>query len=521
MSESFFLIHLIDKNNYFGIYSALREISHGLFITGTTRYDFEGNITYIQNIEPNPRTNHFGTDSKSIWLGIGIKPKNTFVENILLYKDLCKWVMDFLYLSRFLINLNLKANVFFHIENLIEGSSDAKISIQNIIDINCDSSSNFRVQHNKYDLLIPLLSKLLEYNPTEMLRAIMYNYATSKTGHSGVVDYFFSFATLEGVIHNWAEANGYSHLWGNAIALQTEQDEINKDLRDLISQFINNRNYSGEKLNQLISFRDSSFPLERKLRRSLRQQFKSYYKLRLPINLQENENVKEFLNNFSGIYSRRNEIGHSLETYLGSPGLIKDIKVLMSTIKVIMDFELKQFLGGEIDWKFENRINNLNKNMEKMTQTTALDKFKHDIKVQEQNKISVRDRFGTRQIENAEFQSIMKKQINEDEDIPRPVLIQYLKLVSSQTLSRIRESNAEPGIIDVYKDPYWWISITHDNSHYIIKTFPPTNFKTTFEIGIKKAQCEISTENIISIVKLDHLDIPDDFDVFAFGKPID
>ena len=149
MTESFFLVHLIDKNNYYGI-NTLHEFPHDLFTTGRSSY--KGDIVYIEGIEPEPKLNsdllrhRFGMDVHSIWLGVNIIPKETFEENVELYKHLCSWISDFLYLLRFLINLNLKARVYFHIENYKEGRSSSKLSFQKLIEVYCDGSSNFRVE---------------------------------------------------------------------------------------------------------------------------------------------------------------------------------------------------------------------------------------------------------------------------------------------------------------------------------------------------------------------------------------
>ncbi len=517
MTKSFFLVHLIDKSKYYGI-NALYNIPHDLFIKGRSCH--KSDIIYIQKIEPEPvdqLQGGFGTNTHSLWLGVGIIPKDTFEENVELYKNLCGWIMDFLYLSRFLVNLNLKARVMFHVENYSEENKDSKLSFQRIIDINCVSGSRFQVRYNQYDLVLPLLTKLLQYSPTDKLRAIMYNHATSQTGNSGVINYFFSFATFEGIINNWADANGYSQLWGTAVATQNEQVRIHGDLRTHFAQFISNHDYDDEKLSQLISFKDSTFPLDRKIFRSLKQRFMSYYNLRLTADLRENEDVLALLNQFRRIYLRRNEIGHSIETYLGSPGLIEDVNVLMSTNKIIMDFELNQFLNGEIDWKFENRINNLRDNMEQMTQTTVLDKFSYNVTVQNPNNIHLKDRFGTRNIEEVKFQSEM---INDAEEDSKLIFFQDLKLILPQDFSRRMESATKSGIVNAYADPYWWISATQDTSHYIIKTFPPTRISYTFERDVRKVTCEISLENILSVVKLDFIDIPDDLDVFACERQI-
>lgn len=514
MRESFFLVHLIDKNNYYGI-NALYEIQDDLFIKGKSWY--KGDIIYIQNIEPEPEIidplhNGFGTEAHSIWLGVGIIPKETFEENVELYKDLCSWIMDFLYLSRFLVNLNLKARVFFHVEDYNEEKNDSKLSFQRSIELNCDSGSNFQVRYNQYELLLPLLTKLLQYNPTEKLRAIMYNYATSKVGHSGVIDYFFSFATLEGILHNWAEVNGYSQLWGTAIANSNEQDRLHQDLRLHFKQFVRRQNTEGDKLKQLNSFKDSTFPSDRKIMRTVKQRFKSYYNIRLTEELRENEDIQTLLNRFYRIYLRRNEIGHSLETYLGSPGIIEDINTLMSSIKILMDFELNEFLNGKIDWKFEIRPVNLRENMKLLTQDNVLDKFTYNVLVQNQNNIRLKDRFGTRNIEEVEFHSEMMKQ--DDDNSLNLIFSQNLKLTMPQSFSTRLESINESGIVNAYADPYWWITITQNDSHYIFKTFPPTKITHTFTEAI----CEISSEKILSVIKLDFTDIPDDLDIFVSEK---
>lgn len=517
MTDSFFLIHLIDKMEYYGI-NALYTIPHDLFIKGRAQY--KGDTIYIQNIEPKPEGNaifEFGSESvNSLWLGVGIIPKETFEENVELYKDLCRWIMDFLYLSRFFVNLNLKARVFFHVENYNEENIDSKLSFQRIIDINCYSGSTFQVKYNKYDLLLPLLTKLLQYNPTEKLRAIMYNYACSKHSNSGVTDYFFNFATFEGIVHNWAEFNGYSELWGTAIANPSERDDIHEKLSTHFTQLVNNNDFEGEKLNQLNSFKDSTFPLDRKIRRTLKQQFKSYYNTRLTDELREKKEMKKLLRNFQRIYSRRNEIGHSLDTYLGSTGLIEDINTLFSTIKIIMDFELSKFLNGDIDWKFEIRPNSLKNNMKQMTQEKVLHKFNYDVKVQNQDDIQLIDRFGTINPEKVEFHSRMIKQNDiDDEDLTNLIFSQNLKIRLPQNYSRRTEQPQELGIVNAYKDPYWWLSTTHGNSHYIIKVFPPT--RITFASN-REVHCEIFSESILSVIKLDLLDIPDDLDIFAFKQ---
>ncbi len=512
MTNSFFLVHLIDKNNYFGI-NALYNIPHDLFIKGRSCYRDE--IVYIQGIEPQSEVSDFlhgdfGTDGHSLWLGVGIIPKETFEANVGLYNNLCSWIMEFLYLSRFLVNLNLKARVFFHVESFSEENSDSKLSFQRLIEINCDGGSNFQVRYNKYQLLLPLLTKLLEYNPTDKLRAIMYNYATSKKGKSGPIDYFFSFATLEGILQNWTEDNGYSQLWGTSIANSNEQNSLHEDLKAHFEQFVLNQNIEGHKLRQLLSFKDSTFPSNRKIMRSIKQRFKSYYNNRLTGVLRERDDIQTLFNRFHQISSRRNEIGHSLETYARSPIIVEDINTLMSSIKILMDFEINQFLTGEMDWKFEIRLQNLRDNMILFSQDNVLDKFNHNILVQNENGLRLKDRFGVRNIEKAEFQSGMVKQ-NGDDSL-NIIFSQNLKLALPHSFSRRSVSNPATGIVNVYAHPYWLISITTGNSHYILKTFPPSKITSTSNSDVKL--CEISSENILSVFKLDFTDIPEDLDIF-------
>ena len=518
MTESFFLVHLIDKNNYYGI-NALHKYPHDLFTKGRTHY--VDDRVYINGIEPKPElTSDFfrcdsGMDYDSIWLGVNIAPKEVFEENIELYKDLCSWISDFLYLLRFLINLNLKARVYFHVENYKEGRCIFKLSFQKIIDVYCDSSSKFQVKYNQYQLFFPLLTKLLQYKPTEKLRAIMYNYASSDKGNSALIDYFFSFATFEGIFNNWADVNGYSQLWGTAIADPNEQESIHEDLRTHFEQFVKDHNLRDDKFKQLNSFKDSTFPPNRKIMRTLNQRFKSYYNNRLTEELQENEYIQAMLENFRRIYSRRNEIGHSLENYTHSPGFVEDISILMSTIKMLMDFELRFFLNDEIDWKFETRVNDLSDNMRPITQDTVLDKFTYNLLAQNQSNIQLKDRFGTRPIENVEFQSEMISQDDIDNDSTNLIFSQNLRLTLPQSFFPRLGTIAESKIIDVYKNPYWWISTTQEDSNYIFKTFPPKKITTTSNRGVIEKFCEISSESILSVIKLDFIGIPDDLDIFS------
>ena len=516
MTESFFIIHLIDKDNYHGI-NTLHNFPHDLFTTG--RSTMRGNTVYIEGIEPKPQlpTDLFickgGMDIDSIWLGVQITPKESFFENVELYNNLYSWIMDFLYLLRFLINLNLKARVYFHVENYKEGRSNSKLSFQKLIDIKCDESSNFQVDYNQYQLVFPLLTKLLQYKPTDKLRAIMYNYASSKKSNV-LIDYFFSFATFEGIINNWAAVNGYSQLWGSAIAEPKEQEILHKDLRSHFEQFAREQSLDDEKLKQLNSFKDSTFPPNRKILRTLSQRFKSYYGNRLTEELQESEYIQAMLENFHRIYSRRNEIGHSLENYTHSPGFIEDINTLMSTIKTIMDFELSLFLSDEIDWKFENRVNDLRDNIRPITQGKVLDKFNFKILPQNQSNVQLKDRIGIRPIEHVEFHTGMIPQDDIDNDSTNRFFSQNLRLTLPQSNFPIRYPT-ELKIFNIYENPYWWISTTQGNSNYIFKIFPPEIITTISNEGVQETYCDIPSERILSVIKLDFIDVPDNLDIFS------
>ncbi len=518
MTESFFIVHLIDKDNYHGI-NTLHNFPHDLFTTG--RSTIRDDKVYIEGIEPKPQLptdllrRRGGMDIDSIWLGVNITPKESFLENVGLYNNLCSWIMDFLYLLRFIINLNLKAKVYFHVENFEEQNSRPKLSFQKVIDLKCDHSSNFQEEYNQYQLFFPLLNKLLQFKPTDKLRAIMYNYANSKVGNSVLIGYFFSYATFEGIFHNWADFHGYSHLWGTAIADPNEQKGIHEDLRSNFEQFIKDQNLRNDKLKQLNSFKNSIFPTDRNIMRSLNQRFKSYFSNRLTKELQENEYIQAMLKYFRQIYTRRNEIGHSLEKYTHSPGFVNDTSILMSTIKILMDFELNLFLNGESDWKFENRIRDLSDNLRPLTQDKVLNKFSYNLLTQNQSNIQLKDRDGSIPIENIEFQSEMIIQNDIDNDRSGPIFSQNLRIILPQSFDERCLAPAESGIYNIYENPYWWISTTQEDSNYIFQTFPPEVITTTINKGVREIFCEIPSENILSVIKLDFIDIPDNLDIFS------
>ncbi len=417
-----------------------------------------------------------------------------------------------MFILRFLVNLNLKARIFFHVEDFSTINKDASISIHRDIELNCDSSSSFDVKYNKYNLVFPLLIKLLRYKPSDKMKAIMYNHASAKSGSSMIIDYFYSFATFEGIFHNWSNERGYSELWGNAIATQEEQDTIHKELRAQYEQYLKDHNYTGEKRNQLNSFKDSTFPSDRNIRHSLLQRFKSYYINRLSPELQENQAIQSLRSNFRQIATRRNEIGHSLENYTQTPGLIEDTIILMSGIKLIMDFELKEFLKGEIDWKFESRNINLRDYVKPKTQDKVLDKFILSLEEHNTKNMILIDRKNRYLIDKIKFQSFFAIKDAGDESIEKELFQKkiFLELPESSRIALLKRT-PKVGIIEIYKDPYWWIVLTQNGSKYIIKSFETYNMTTNMHQGEMTTFCTIPTNRILSIARFKSIHIDEEF----------
>ena len=509
MGNSFFLVNIIDKNNSNEIYK-LHRFNQTIFTTGTTYYQ-NGNI-YVKGIEPilDIEINSCSYDLYSIWLGMDVEPKATLEENISLYDELHDWVRESLFILRFLINLNLKARVFFHVQEFSNKQKDASYTFHEEIDINCDSSSNFNVRENKYNLVFPLLIKLLKYRPTDKMKAVMYNHASAKIGKSFVIDYFYSFATFEGIFQNWAEVSGYSELWGTSVANVEEQERLHEELRSHFEEYLNNNNITGEKRDQLDSFKDSVFPLpqNRKIRRSLKQRFKSYYKNRLSDELQRNENILSMLAHFRRIANRRNEIAHSLELYTRAPGILEDTKILMSVIKLIMDFELNNFLEGEIDWKFEEREINLGNLLKPKTQEEVLEKFTFSLVETTQNNMKLIRKIGDNKEEHSlvriEFCSAFNYQ-DEDDNREGFTFQKELEIQFSERM-KLRSELSEEGIVRIHKNPYWWIFLDKDESTYIFKTFE--NNKIT--IGPTSIISKIGSKKILSIAKVNSKMINED-----------
>lgn len=511
MGNSFFLVNIIDKNNFNEIYK-LYQCTQSIFTIGRTYYQNE-NI-YVKGIEPIPdiEINSSGYDICSIWLGMDVEPKATLEENIALYDELHDWVRESLFILRFLINLNLKARVFFHVQEFSNEQKDASYTFQEEIDIYCDSSSTFHVRDNKYNLVFPLLIKLLKYRPTDKMKAVMYNHASAKIGNSFVINYFYSFATFEGIFQNWAEVGGFSELWGTNVASIEEQERLHEEIRSHFEQYINNNNnITGEKLNQLNSFKDSVFPRpqDRKIRRSLKQRLKSYFENRLPEELQRNEIILSMFTHFRRIADRRNDIAHSLESYTRAPGILEDTKILMSTIKLIMDFELSNFLRGEIDWKFEEREINLRDHLKPKTQEEVLEKFTFSLVGTEQNIMKLIRKIGDsieeQSLVRIEFHSAFNCQ-DEDDNRERTIFQKELKIHFSGMLQP-RSDFSEPGIMNIYKYPYWWIFLNQDEFTYVFKTFE--NNKIT-HIGTTSIVSKIASKKILSIARVNSMIISED-----------
>ena len=117
-------------------------------------------------------------------------------------------------------------------------------------------------------------------------------------------------------------------------------------------------------------------------------------------------------------------------------------------------------------------------------------------------------------IENVEFQSEMIIEDEIDNDGINLIFSQNLRLVLPQKFVRRRDTHEESRIVNIFENPYWWITTTQENSNYIFKTFPPKKITTTFNKGVREKFCEISSDRILSVIKLDCISIPDDLNIF-------
>ncbi len=512
MTTSFFLIQLIDKGDNNDIMN-LHRFDQEIILLGKSI--MRNNIVHIQGIEPelpSPPLNlgggAFSIDNTSIWCGFDIIPRPDFEENMTLFNELEKWTMDSIYVLRFLINLNLRVKMFFYVEIIQKDQENMKITIQKDFDPGCDSGSSFHINHNRYSLVLPLLTRLLNYRPTNKFKSIMYNNTNAKVGSSVIIDYFYSFAALEGIFHNWSEENGFSELWGSAIATVEEQNTLHEGLHAHFQQFLHQNPSEGRKKRQLESFCSSTFPRDRKIRRTVRQRFKSYMDTRLTQEIRDKEEIQALWSHFSRIYSRRNEIGHSLENYTRTTGFIEDTETLFSCIKILMDFELISFIEGELDWKFEERSILLRDIISPMTSREVLSLFLFDLDGENQSDVNLRSGRGIEPLDKIEFHSNME--LNEEQ-----LKIVYKRELKMHYPANWREQNLHrqenQGIISIYPNPYFWLLTTTEIAHYVFKTF---EIRSYIMEG-RSIYSQISADDILMIVKAESIEIPDDSVLFS------
>jgi hypothetical protein len=521
MTKSCFLIQFIDKDGYNGI-SSLTQY-HKFFTLGRTM-SFDEKIL-IQNIEPENeviniinRARQMISDHSSLWIGFDITPKENFPDNYKKYKELRDWVWNSIHIMRFIVNWNLKVRISYFAE-WKESKKKSNCSIQETLDPFCDYGSNFHVKFNKSEFFFLILEKLQQYKPSVRFNAILYNYINSKKGKSVEVDYFYEFAVLEGIISNWADEKGYSELWGNAIATPEEQQNIHEKMQINSQEFLNNLKNSVEnntegKINQLESYLKNCFPNQRKIRRSLKQRFLSYKLYRLDNKLRNNEVMNDLKKKFFRIYSRRNSIGHSLEGYGNFSGFAEDSEILSSAIKILMDFEIENFIKGEIDWKFEERENNLKGFLRDKTQEKILDKFIYTFNKEEQNNAKIQTNKGFSKLKKVEFLSYISHNDEDEFDLcfKRKLKIWYpedFKLdfhISPPENSRMIKIDDKPDCI-IYSTKEKTTNIIHLWS-------PPANKKTKSSSHGLESFSVIDPENIRTIIKLENVEIPSDFDLF-------
>ncbi|TXT55090.1 MAG: hypothetical protein BAJALOKI1v1_2070005 [Promethearchaeota archaeon] len=525
MRESFFLIQLIDKHKNNTI-QRLRKIESNIFSTGQSV--LKSDKVYIQGIEPTPsfkRDNEFNapigrtsSDTSSIWLGTAFKLQDTFEENLEFYVYIHRWLSDSLYMLRFLININLKAILFFYCSAASSPPNPFEITIVDKIDTFCDGPSSYHKSYNNYDKVFPLLEKLMQFHPSNKMKALMYNYSQAAKGDSVVSSYFFHFATLEGIIHNWCEENGYSELWGGAIANKDEQKNIQTKLRENFNEFLRSQDFKDEKLEQLNSFKTSHFPKfsNRPIRRSLKNQLRSYIANRLSQELQQESSIRDLLTHFYHIYSNRNEIGHSLENYLNNIHFENDYNTLLTVIKKIMDFELETFLNGEQDWKFERRNYELLKDCQKKEKERVLNKFSFTIDHGTQRDTKMRHFNIIRDLESVLFTG--KFELIEENELGFYIRhIQHLKLFTLTHLFQNNDSLEDDSrVLNIKRNPECLFYTKVDDSHYIIKTFPPSNFIMEGSPSPGKGTSIIADKDVLRIIRLKSAELSDCADKFHF-----
>ena len=184
----------------------------------------------------------------------------------------------------------------------------------------------------------------------------------------------------------------------------------------------------------------------------------------------------------------------------------------MSGIKLIMDFELKEFLKGEIDWKFESRNINLRDYVKPKTQDKVLDKFILSLEEHNTKNMILIDRKNRYLIDKIKFQSFFAIKDAGDESIEKELFQKkiFLELPESSRIALLKRA-PKVGIIEIYKDPYWWIVLTQNGSKYIIKSFETYNMTTNMHQGEMTTFCTIPTNRILSIARFKSIHIDEEF----------
>jgi hypothetical protein len=472
----------------------------------------------IMRTRPIDNSSSMGIDTHSTWIGWDIRPQNNFLDNLKLFANFRLWVEESLLILRFLVNWNLKAQIYFYVE-WEEEKKTSKCSIQEEIDLYCKSGGNFYVSFNKVNLVYPLLKKILEFQPSEIFQSILYNHALAKRGNSAIIDYFYEFAVLDGFISNWAIFSGYSELWGESIAISTEQRSIHESLRSHFQEFYKTIKKSGvskEKLAQLNSLIDINFPDKRMIRRSLHQRLKSYIEKRLPQKIRENEIIKSLIQDFRNISNRRNIIGHSLGDYTRLESFATNSEILYSSLKILMDFEIEKFIEGEIDWKFEKRTNEIISLLSPKTQEKILDKFLYSSSTDLTTENYIQSKDMKWDLKTIEFKlniSPNDNDVNENNTINDKYLKIFFKENPNSTINHTKPKKSN--IIDINDNPECLIYSSNEN---ITQIFKITNFPTKINIITKNNSLQISSEidpSIIrTIIKLENVVLSPDLDFY-------
>ena len=232
---------------------------------------------------------------------------------------------------------------------------------------------------------------------------------------------------------------------------------------------------------------------------------------RLTQEIRENDAIQSMWSHFSRIYSRRNEIGHSLETYTRTPGFIEDTETLLTSIKILMDFELTRFIEGESDWKFEDRSINLRDIISPLTPRGVLNYFIFNLDGENQTDVRLRSRRGTEPLEKIEFFTEMEykedNNLNSNISYDRKIKMSY---PPNWRQIRMDQQNNQK-IVLIYPNPYYWLFTTIGTTQYMFKTIETDSFTTQGGSPYSK----FPTDNIIMVVKAESIEIPDNSIIFS------